>query len=86
MTYDNLVKFEGVGDVPELDAAKSRNASDDGLTWTFKLRDDVYFVSGNKLTSADVKWSFDRVKHLKGIQPSWLVMSSRLLLQMMKQW
>ncbi len=66
VTYDNLVKFEGVGDVPELDAAKSRNASDDGLTWTFKLRDDVYFVSGNKLTSADVKWSFDRVKHLKG--------------------
>ena len=66
VTYDNLVKFEGVGDVPELDAAKSRIASDDGLTWTFKLRDDVYFVSGNKLTSADVKWSFDRVKHLKG--------------------
>ena len=64
--YDNLVKFEGQGDVPELDAARSRSASADGLTWTFKLRDDVYFVSGNKLTSADVKWSFDRVKHLKG--------------------
>ena len=66
VTYDKLVKFEGLGDVPELDAAKSRSASADGLTWTFKLRDDVYFVSGNKLTSADVKWSFDRVKHLKG--------------------
>ena len=66
VTYDNLVKFEGVGDVPELDAAKSRNVSDDGLTWTFKLRNDVYFVSGNKLTSEDVKWSFERVKHLKG--------------------
>ena len=66
VTYDNLVKFEGQGDVPELDAARSRSASADGLTWTFKMRDDVYFVSGNKLTSADVKWSFDRVKHLKG--------------------
>ncbi len=66
VTYDNLVKFEGLGDVPELDAAKSRSASDDGLTWTFKLRDDIQFVSGNKLTAADVKWSFDRVKHLKG--------------------
>ena len=66
VTYDNLVKFEGLGDVPELDAAKSRSASDDGLTWTFKLRDDIQFVSGNTLTAADVKWSFDRVKHLKG--------------------
>lgn len=66
VTYDNLVKFEGNGDVPELDAAVSRRASSDGLTWTFKLRDDIFFVSGNKLTSADVKWSFDRVKHLKG--------------------
>ena len=64
--YDNLVKFEGNRDVPELDAAKSRSVSDDGLTWTFKLRDDIYFVSGNKLTSSDVKWSFDRVKYLKG--------------------
>ncbi|SVD87118.1 uncharacterized protein METZ01_LOCUS439972, partial [marine metagenome] len=66
VTYDNLVKFEGLGDVPELDAAKSRSASDDGLTWTFKLRDDIQFVSGNTLTAADVKWSFDRVKHVKG--------------------
>ena len=36
VTYDNLVKFEGQGDVPELDAARSRSASADGLTWTFK--------------------------------------------------
>ena len=44
VTYDNLVKFEGLNDVPQLDAAKSRSASGDGLTWTFKLRDDITFA------------------------------------------
>ncbi len=33
----------------------------DDLTWKFTLRDDVYFHSGNKMTSKDVKMSFERM-------------------------
>jgi peptide/nickel transport system substrate-binding protein len=32
----------------------------DERTWVFKLRDDVQFHSGEKLTSAAVKWSIER--------------------------
>ncbi len=35
--------------------------SEDGLVWTFHLRDDVYFHNGKKFTSADVKASYDRL-------------------------
>lgn len=35
--------------------------SDDGLTWTFYLRDDVYFSDGVKLTSKDVLFTFNDV-------------------------
>lgn len=41
--------------------AASFEQSDDGLTYTFKLRDDVMFHNGEKMTSADVKYSFERV-------------------------
>lgn len=65
-TYDNLVKFEGQEVVTTKSLAKDYTISGDGLTYTFKLRDGVKFVSGNKLSAKDVKWSFDRVKNLKG--------------------
>ena len=42
--------------------ASEWKSSEDGLTWTFTLRDDVVFgSSGKTLTSADVKATFDRL-------------------------
>ncbi len=35
--------------------------SDDNLVYTFKLREGVYFSNGVELTSADVKYSFERM-------------------------
>lgn len=42
-------------------AAKSWDISDDHLTYTFHLRDDVKFSDGVPMTAHDVKFSFDKV-------------------------
>jgi ABC-type transport system substrate-binding protein len=36
-------------------------ASEDGLTWTFTLREDVKFHNGDTMTAEDVAWSWNRV-------------------------
>lgn len=41
--------------------AESWSRSDDGLTWTFVLRDGVTFSNGRPLTAQDVVWSFRRL-------------------------
>jgi peptide/nickel transport system substrate-binding protein len=40
--------------------AESWESSPDGLDWTFHLRQDAKFHSGNPVTAADAKWSFER--------------------------
>src|SRR5699024_3819684 len=46
---------------PQL-AAEEPEVSDDGKTYTFKLREDVTFQNGSKLTSEDVKFSLNRAR------------------------
>ena len=45
---------------PEL--AESFEVSDDGLAYTFKLRQGVKFHNGDDLTADDVKFTFDRLR------------------------
>lgn len=42
------------------DIAESYEVSDDGLVYTFKLRDDAVFQNGKTITAEDFKWSFER--------------------------
>lgn len=63
ITYDNifetLIAFDGAGKTqPRL--AQSIASSDDGMVHTIKLRSGVTFHDGTPLTSADVKFSFER--------------------------
>lgn len=41
--------------------AESFTTSEDGRTYTFKLRDGIKFHNGAPLTATDVKWSWDRI-------------------------
>jgi len=64
--YDSLVTFDGEDlTTPKPSLATDWTVSPDGKTYTFRLRRNVRFVSGNPMTSADVKWSFDRVRFVK---------------------
>jgi peptide/nickel transport system substrate-binding protein len=72
-SYDTLVVPKSATDfssfVPHL--AKSIKISSDGKEYTFALRDDVKFASGNPLTAEDGKFSLMRLKNLKG-NPGWM--------------
>jgi peptide/nickel transport system substrate-binding protein len=45
--------------------AKSWEVSPDGLSYTFKLRDDVHFHDGTRFDAEAVKFSLDRIKDPK---------------------
>ncbi|HEV2414544.1 MAG TPA: peptide ABC transporter substrate-binding protein [Candidatus Dormibacteraeota bacterium] len=58
--FNGLVKFDNnLNVVPDI-AASMPTVSSDGLTYTFKLRSDVTFSNGDKVTSADVLYSWNR--------------------------
>lgn len=50
----------------EKDLTTDYSVSDDGLVWTFKIRDDVKFHDGSKLTAADVAFTFNNTKAIVG--------------------
>lgn len=58
--YDPLMymNLDGAHD-PEPRIAESYEISDDGLSYTFKLRQDATFHDGTPITSADVKFSLE---------------------------
>ncbi len=72
--YDTLITQKGPDDlttyVPVL--AKEWKISPDGKEYTFTLRDDVKFASGNPLMADDVKFSLMRLKNIKG-NPGWMM-------------
>ncbi len=66
-TYETLVSYtdnDWLTVKPLL--AKSWKVSDDGLEYTFTLRDNAKFASGNPVTAEDVRWSYERLRNLKG--------------------
>ncbi|KQZ28792.1 ABC transporter substrate-binding protein [Mesorhizobium sp. Root552] len=64
-TYDLLVRLD-LTDTSKVngDLAESWTVSDDGLTYTFKLKPGMKFASGNPITAEDVAWSFERAVKL----------------------
>ncbi|HEX7844385.1 MAG TPA: ABC transporter substrate-binding protein, partial [Chitinophagaceae bacterium] len=78
--YNTLVEIDdSLRIVPSL--AKSWDVSDDRLTYTFHLRDDVYFhddaafanAKGRKMTASDVAYSLSRIIDKKTASPgSWI--------------
>lgn len=50
----------------ENDLATDYSLSDDGLTWTFTVRDDAKFTDGEKVTAEDVAFTLETAKAAQG--------------------
>ena len=62
--YDTLYRYAGDGTgnaIIEPRLATGYSMSEDGKTYTFTLRDDVYFSNGDHMTAEDVVYSWERV-------------------------
>ena len=58
--FDGLMDYKPGTTELEPDLAESYSISDDGQTYTFKLRDGIKFHNGRALTAADIKYSIER--------------------------
>jgi ABC-type oligopeptide transport system substrate-binding subunit len=64
--FDGLVRFDNnLKIVPDIATADS-TVSPNGITYTFKLRHDVTFSNGDKLTAKDVLYSWNRAAAMQG--------------------
>ena len=59
--FDGLMDYEPGTSTLRTDLAESYEISEDGMTFTFKLRPGVKFHNGREMTAEDVKYSIDRV-------------------------
>ncbi|MGH7266127.1 MAG: ABC transporter substrate-binding protein [Candidatus Rokuibacteriota bacterium] len=59
--YESLLEYEGPALDPKPGLAESWTVSRDHKTYTFKLRSGVKWHDGQPFTSADVKWSIEKV-------------------------
>lgn len=63
--YEQLLRYDALNKKVLPLLAESYTVSDDGLTWTFKLRSGVKFQNGDDFTAEDVKYSVDRTMALQ---------------------
>jgi len=62
LVYDTIYEYQLDGTY-KLDVAESGEVSDDGLTWTFKIRDGIKFHDGQPMTANDVAFSVNLYKN-----------------------
>ena len=57
LMYEGLLRRAQTDYTPEALMAESWSTSDDGLTWTFNLRDDMFWSDGEPITAEDFAWT-----------------------------
>ncbi len=61
LNYDFLVGFDAKDLSPKPELAESWDVSEDGKTWTFKIRQGVKWQDGEPLTAEDVAFTFNYI-------------------------
>jgi peptide/nickel transport system substrate-binding protein len=72
---ETLVGFPPGQTEPEPLLAESVDVSDDGLTYTFTIREGVTFHNGHELTSEDVRFSLERVVDMAHPAGAWSLLA-----------
>lgn len=67
--FEGLMRYEWDGSGIGPGAAESYEISEDGLTWTFKIRDNAKWSDGQDLTAEDFVYSFHRLADPKTAAP-----------------
>ena len=68
LIFSSLVRFDAA-QKPVPDLAKAWEVSDDGLMWTFFIRDDVRFHDGYPLTARDVEFTYRSIMDPENASP-----------------
>ena len=68
--FEGLTETSWLTDQVEPRLAESWEGSDDGLTWTFRLRKDVEWHDGEAFTAHDVEFTFNRIIYNQEIDAS----------------
>lgn len=66
--FEGLLKPNNKGELKEA-LAESYEVSEDGLAYTFHIREGVKFHNGEELTSEDVKYSYEKLAGIKTGKP-----------------
>ena len=61
LTYDYMITYSMADMSPEPGLATDWTTSDDGLTWTFNIREGVTWSDGEPLTAADIAFTYNRI-------------------------
>ncbi|ASU83236.1 ABC transporter substrate-binding protein [Nocardiopsis gilva YIM 90087] len=61
LSYDFLTNYDAETNETIPGLAESWETSEDGLTWTFKIRDDVTWSDGEPLTAEDIAWTYTTI-------------------------
>ena len=61
LTYDYMITYSMDDMSPEPGLATAWETSDDGLTWTFDIREGVLWSDGEPLTAADIAFTYNRI-------------------------
>ena len=68
LLFSGLIRFDSEG-IPQTDLAESWGVSQDGTTYNFSLRTDVFWHDGEPFTSSDVLYTIDILKSQHGLIP-----------------
>ncbi len=61
LTYDYMISYSMEDMSPQPGLATGWEVSEDGLTWTFNIRDDVNWSDGEHLTANDIAYTYNRI-------------------------
>ncbi len=72
LTYDYMISYKAEDMSPQPGLAESWETSDDGLTWTFHIREGVDWSDGEPLTAEDIAFTYNRILDGGPESASWI--------------